>query len=199
MSSPTRCAGGSRGYHARRAAEDAITGAMDRTLETLIPAADVAARVAELGPQIRAWYPPGATLTVVGGLKGSFMVLADLVRALDGAVEVEFLGVSSYVGESSSGAVQITQDLRVDVSDKHVLLVEDIVDTGLTLDYLRRTVAARNPASVRVVALLDKPSRRKVHVVVDLVGFEIPDLFVVGYGLDLDQLYRNLPYIGVLR
>jgi hypoxanthine phosphoribosyltransferase len=172
---------------------------MDRTLETLIPAEDVAARVVELGPQIRGWYPPDATLTVVGVLKGSFMFVADLVRAVDGPVEVEFLGVSSYVGESSSGAVQITQDLRVDVSGKHVLLVEDIVDTGLTLDYLRRTLGARNPASLKVVALLDKPSRRKVEVAVDLVGFEIPDLFVVGYGLDLDQLYRNLPYIGVFR
>jgi hypoxanthine phosphoribosyltransferase len=172
---------------------------MDRPLEPLIDADRISARIAELGAEIRAWYPPGVTITAVGVLKGSFVFMADLVRALDGPVAIEFLGVSSYVGTDSSGAVQITQDLRVDVGGRHVLLIEDIVDTGLTLEYLRRTMTARNPASLRVVALLDKPSRRQVQVPVDLVGFEIPDLFVVGYGLDLDQLYRNLPYIGVFR
>jgi hypoxanthine phosphoribosyltransferase len=172
---------------------------MDRPLETLIDADRISARIAELGPEIRAWYPPGVTITAVGILKGSFVFMADLVRALDGPVAVEFLGVSSYIGTDSSGAVQITQDLRSEVAGRHVLLIEDIVDTGLTLQYLRRTMEARDPASLRVVALLDKPSRRQVEVAVDLVGFEIPDLFVVGYGLDLDQLYRNLPYIGVFR
>ncbi|MEQ1501691.1 MAG: hypoxanthine phosphoribosyltransferase, partial [Myxococcota bacterium] len=166
---------------------------MDRRLEVLLDARSIAARIAELGVEIRGWYPPEATITVVGVLKGSFLFMADLVRSIDGPVACEFLGVSSYEGENSSGAVQITHDLRADIAGKHVLLVEDIVDTGLTLEYLRRMLGARGPASLRVVALLDKPSRRKVPVEVDRVGFEIPDLFVVGYGLDLDQLYRNLP------
>ena len=172
---------------------------MDRPLEVLIDAHRIAARMPELGKIVRSWVPADRPLTVVGVLKGSFLFMADLVRQLDGPVECEFLGVSSYVGTRSSGAVQITQDLRIDVTGRDVILVEDIVDTGLTLDYLLRTLSARNPASLRVVSLLDKPSRRQVQVKVDLVGFEIPDLFVVGYGLDLDQRYRNLPYIGVFR
>ncbi|MEQ1572172.1 MAG: hypoxanthine phosphoribosyltransferase [Myxococcota bacterium] len=172
---------------------------MERVPEVWIDRERIAERVAQLGAEIRAAYGPDTTLTVVGVLKGSFLFMADLVRAIDGPVVCEFLGVSSYVGTHSSGAVMITQDLKADVSGRHVVLVEDIVDTGLTLEYLRRTLEARNPASLRVVALLDKPSRRKVQVQVDQVGFEIPDLFVVGYGLDLDQLYRNLPYIGVFR
>ena len=167
--------------------------------EVLIDADRIAQRVAELGETLRASYGPDAEITVVGVLKGSFLFMADLVRCLPGPVVCEFLGVSSYVGTKSSGAVQITQDLRADIADRHVLLVEDIVDTGLTLDYLRRTLAARHPKSLKVVALLDKPSRRTVEVEVDHVGFEIPDLFVVGYGLDLDQHYRNLPFIGVFR
>lgn len=172
---------------------------MERVPEVWIDRERIAERVAQLGAEIRAAYGPDTTITVVGVLKGSFLFMADLVRAIDGPVVCEFLGVSSYVGTHSSGAVMITQDLKADVSGRHVVLVEDIVDTGLTLEYLRRTLEARNPASLRVVALLDKPSRRKVQVQVDQVGFEIPDLFVVGYGLDLDQLYRNLPYIGVFR
>jgi hypoxanthine phosphoribosyltransferase len=172
---------------------------MDRPLEVLIDAAQVAARMPELGRTVRGWVGADRPITVVGVLKGSFLFMADLVRHIDGPVECEFLGVSSYVGTQSSGAVQITQDLRIDIEGRDLVLVEDIVDTGLTLDYLLRTLSARNPASLRVVALLDKPSRRKVEVTVDLVGFEIPDLFVVGYGLDLDQRYRNLPYIGVFR
>lgn len=172
---------------------------MDRKLEVLIEADRITSRVGELGQAIRAWYPPDATITVVGVLKGSFVFMADLVRAIDGPVDCEFLGVSSYMGTQSSGAVQITQDLKVDVAGRHLVLVEDIVDTGLTLDYLLRILGARNPSSLRVAALLDKPSRRRTEVPVDLVGFEIPDLFVVGYGLDLEQKFRNLPFIGVFR
>jgi hypoxanthine phosphoribosyltransferase len=172
---------------------------MEQDPEVLIDAERIAARVRELGADIRRRFGDDASVTVVGVLKGSFLFMADLVRGIPGPVVCEFLGVSSYVGTESSGAVQITQDLRGDISGRHVLLVEDIVDTGLTLAYLRRTLNARNPASLTVVALLDKPSRRQVEVEIDLVGFEIPDLFVVGYGLDLDQLYRNLPYIGVFR
>lgn len=170
-----------------------------RQLEVLIDAQRIAARVSELGAEIREAYGPETPITMVGVLKGSFLFMADLVRAVPGPVTCEFLGVSSYVGTNSSGAVQITQDLRADIAGKRVILVEDIVDTGLTLEYLRRALEARGPASLEVVALLDKPSRRQVTVQVDKVGFEIPDLFVVGYGLDLDQLYRNLPYIGVFR
>jgi hypoxanthine phosphoribosyltransferase len=172
---------------------------VERAPEVLIDAGRIASRMPELAKVVRTWVPADRTVTVVGVLKGSFLFMADLVRAIEGPVECEFLGVSSYVGTRSSGAVQITQDLRIDVAGRDLVLVEDIVDTGLTLDYLLRTLSARNPASLRVVSLLDKPSRRKVEVPVDLVGFEIPDLFVVGYGLDLDQKYRNLPYIGVFR
>ncbi|HHO49608.1 MAG TPA: hypoxanthine phosphoribosyltransferase [Deltaproteobacteria bacterium] len=172
---------------------------MNHDLQVLFDPAQIATRVRQMGAEIQGWYDPGEAIMVVGVLKGSFVFMADLVRALDGPINCEFLGVSSYVGTHSSGAVQITQDLRADIADKHVLIVEDIVDTGLTLDYLRRTLMARNPASLRVVALLDKPSRRKIEVEVDLVGFTIEDLFVVGFGLDLDQRYRNLPYVAVLQ
>lgn len=172
---------------------------MNHDLQVLFDAPQIAARVRQMGAEIQSWYDPGDPIMVVGVLKGSFMFMADLVRVLEGPVNCEFLGVRSYVGTRSSGAVQITQDLRADVSGRHVLIVEDIVDTGLTLDYLRRTLLARNPASLRVVALLDKPSRRQIDVEVDLVGFPIDDLFVVGFGLDLDQRYRNLPYVAVLQ
>ncbi len=151
----------------------------------------------EVGAALRAAHAADTPLHVVGVLKGSFLFMADLVRAIDGPVTVDFLGVASYEGTRSTGAVQLTHDLRSDIAGKHVVVVEDIVDTGLTLDYLLRNLQSREPASLTVVALLDKPERRKVEVKVDYVGFTIPDAFVVGYGLDLDQLYRNLPYIGV--
>ncbi len=171
----------------------------DRPLEVLIDAERIATRVIELGAEIRSHYGPEASIVVVGVLKGSFLFMADLVRAIPGPLRCEFLGVSSYDGTRSSGAVQITHDLRADISSQHVLVIEDIVDTGLTLDYLTRTLGARKPASLRVATLLDKPSRRTLPVEVHWTGFEIPDAFVVGYGLDLDQEYRNLPYIGVFR
>jgi hypoxanthine phosphoribosyltransferase len=166
-------------------------------LEVLIDADRIAARVKEVGAALRAAHAADTPLHVVGVLKGSFLFMADLVRAIDGPVTVDFLGVASYEGTRSTGAVQLTHDLRSDIAGKHVVVVEDIVDTGLTLDYLLRNLQSREPASLTVVALLDKPERRKVEVKVDYVGFTIPDAFVVGYGLDLDQLYRNLPYIGV--
>jgi len=166
-------------------------------LEVMIDADRIAARVLELGAAIRADHGPDTPLHVVGVLKGSFLFMADLVRAIDGPVVCDFLGVASYEGTKSTGAVQLTHDLRTDVTGKHVILVEDIVDTGLTLHYLVRNMEARGPASLTVVSLLDKPERRQVDVDVDHIGFTIPDAFVVGYGLDLDQLYRNLPYIGV--
>lgn len=167
--------------------------------EVYLSAEAIATRVRQLGREVRNARAADDVLVVVGVLKGSFVFMADLVRAIEGPVQCEFLGVSSYVGTESSGAVRITQDLAAEIEGRHVVLVEDVVDTGLTLDYLRRMLWQRNPASLQIVALLDKPSRRTVPVNVDLVGFEIPDLFVVGYGLDLHQLYRNLPYIGIVR
>jgi len=169
----------------------------EEDLEVLIGAEQLSERTRELGKLVRGMYDPDETLLIVGVLKGSFLFMADLVRAIEGPVQCEFLGVSSYEGTSSTGAVALTHDLRTDIAGRHVVVVEDIVDTGLTLQYLLRTLQARGPASLRVVALLDKPERRSIDVPVDLVGFTIPDAFVVGYGLDLDQLYRNLPYIGV--
>ncbi len=170
---------------------------MSANLRVLFSAEQIAARVAELGREIRAAHPD-QTLTVICVLKGSSLFMADLVRAIPGDVRLEFLGVASYHGgTSSSGAVQITQDLRASIEGQACLIVEDIVDTGLTMDYLLRTLAVRGPRSLRVVSLLDKPGNREIEVAVDYVGFTIPDEFVVGYGLDLGELYRNLPYVAV--
>jgi hypoxanthine phosphoribosyltransferase len=158
----------------------------------------IAKRVRELGREIGERIPDGS-LTVIGVLKGAFVFTADLVRVLDRPMTCDFLGVRSYGDATvSSGVVEITNDLAAPISGRQVLLVEDIVDTGLTLKYLQDVLAARSPAAVLTCALLSKPSRRKIDVRVDFVGFEIQDDFVVGYGLDAAQLYRNLPYIGVL-
>lgn len=170
---------------------------MSGTVKTLLSADQIRDRIHALGAQIRADYPD-QTLTLIAVLKGSFIFLADLARAIPGNVRIEFLGVASYHGgTASTGAVQITQDLRSDIAGQTCILVEDIVDTGLTMDYLLKLLAARGPQALRVAALLDKPSNRETEVQVDYVGFTIPDEFVVGYGLDLGELYRNLPYIAV--
>lgn len=153
-------------------------------------------RIAALGREIRAAYGDDPILCL-GILKGSTVFLSDLIRSIDGPVQVAFFGVSSYEGTESTGHVRITHDVNVSLRGMHVLVVEDIVDTGLTLDYILRTLKVRDAASVRVCTLLDKPSRRKVPVPLDWVGFEIPDTFVIGYGLDLDEYFRNLPYVGV--
>ncbi|MFT4621663.1 MAG: hypoxanthine phosphoribosyltransferase [Myxococcota bacterium] len=168
---------------------------MSRTVTPLIDAETIATRTAELGARIRADYA-GKPLVCVGVLKGSVVFLADLVRHLDPTTRLEFLAVSSYSGTQSTGTVRITHDLKSDVSDCHVLIVEDIVDTGLTLSYLYKLLETRKPASLRIVTLLDKPSKRKVPVPVDYIGFKIEDRFVVGYGLDLDEEYRTLPFVG---
>lgn len=165
-------------------------------LEPLIDAETLHARIVEMGREIRADHPE-VTLTCIGVLKGAIPFMGDLLRAIEGPVSCEYLGVSSYHGTRSSGAVRITHDLQADIEGKHCLLIEDIVDTGLTLSWLVRNLQARHPASLSIVTLLDKPSRRQIEVPVDYVGFQIPDAFVVGYGLDLDQLYRNLPYVAV--
>lgn len=166
------------------------------TVRILIDAAALHERIGALGREIRTFYGD-EPIVCIGVLKGSFIFMADLVRAIGGDVRCAFLGVSSYEGTQSTGEVRITHDLAASIRDAHVLIVEDIVDTGLTLAYLRRTLAVRGPATLRVATLLDKPSRRKQPVDVEFVGFTIPDLFVVGFGLDLDEAYRNLPFVGV--
>lgn len=164
----------------------------------IISADRIAARVREMGAEIDRRLPPG-DLMAVGVLRGAFVFMADLVRAIPRVVECDFLGVRSYGDATeSSGVVEITHDLASPVRGRHVLLCEDIVDTGLTLRYLRDLVAAREPASLHVCALLSKSARRRVAVPIDLVGFEVPDVFLVGYGLDAAQRFRNLPYVGTL-
>ena len=164
----------------------------------LISAAAIATRIAGLAREIDQTLPPGP-LTVVGVLRGAFIFMADLVRAIPREMTCDFLGVRSYGDATvSSGVVEITSDLAAPIANRHVLLVEDIVDTGLTLRHLLQLLATRGPASLHTCALLNKPSRRCTDVPVDFVGFEIPDRFVVGYGLDFDQRYRNLPYIGTI-
>jgi hypoxanthine phosphoribosyltransferase len=172
---------------------------VDKVLKELITAEKIAGRIHDLGAQIARDYD-GKELVLVGVLKGSFVFLADLARAIpSNEVRVEFLGVQSYGDEtSSSGVVKITSDLTKPVEGKHVLLVEDIVDTGLTMNYIMEMLATRHPASIKLCALLHKPSRTKKACTIDYLGFEIPDLFVIGYGLDYAQRYRNLPFIGVL-
>jgi hypoxanthine phosphoribosyltransferase len=166
-------------------------------LHTLISEDALQARVAELAAQIRADFG-NETITCIGVLKGSFLFMADLVRKMGGDVRCEFLGVSSYHGGTrSTGVVQITQDLRFPIEGQHCLIIEDIIDTGLTLDYLQRMLSVRSPKTLKMVTLLDKPGRREVDLTPDYAGFSIPDEFVVGYGLDLGELYRNLPYIAV--
>jgi hypoxanthine phosphoribosyltransferase len=167
-------------------------------VDVLISAEDLAARVRALGEQITRDHA-GKSLVVVGVLKGSFIFLADLVRAIDLPISIDFMGITSYQGSSTTGVVQITSDLTRSIEGKDVLLVEDIVDTGLSMRYLLENLATRRPASVKVCALLEKPARARVKVPIDYRGFVIGDEFVVGYGLDWDGRMRNLPYVGVPR
>jgi hypoxanthine phosphoribosyltransferase len=157
-------------------------------------------RVAELGRRITEDYR-GKDLVLICVLKGAVAFLVDLMRHIEIPHEVDFLAISSYgVGQrESSGAVRLLMDLKADIAGRDVVIVEDIVDSGRTMDYLQRTLGARQPASLRICTLLSKPARREVDVPLDYVGFEIPDRFVLGYGLDLDEKYRNLPYVGVYR
>jgi hypoxanthine phosphoribosyltransferase len=166
-------------------------------LSVLIAEDRLQARIRELGAKIRADYGDDP-ITVIGVLKGSFIFMADIVRAIGGDVRCEFLGVSSYQGGTrTTGVVRITDDLRNPIEGQHCLVVEDIIDTGLTMDYLLKILAVRGPKSLRTCSLLDKPVHREVAITCDYVGFSIPDEFVVGYGLDLGERYRNLPYIAV--
>jgi hypoxanthine phosphoribosyltransferase len=167
------------------------------SFEVLLSADQIAERVAELGAQISADYGD-RPVVLVGVLKGSFVFLADLARHITCPVRIEFIGTRSYNGASSSGEVQLTKDLDKPIENEDVLLVEDIVDTGLTLNYLKHLLTQRGPLSLRIAAFLDKPSRRRIKVQADYIGFEIEDRFVVGYGLDFEQRYRNLKELCVM-
>ena len=166
--------------------------------EVLIDEPTLQARITELGEEISNDYA-GKDLLLVGVLKGAVFFMADLMRKLSVPCEVDFMAISSYGDETdSSGVVRILKDLDIPLQDRHVLVVEDIIDSGLTLSYLMRNLRAREPASLEICALLTKPARREIEVPVRYVGFEIPNRFVVGYGLDYAERYRNLRYVGVL-
>lgn len=167
-------------------------------IRQLISAEEIQARVQKLGAELTRDYQ-GKDLVLIGVLRGSFLFLADLCRAIDLPLAIDFLGLSSYGdGIESSGIVRMTQDLSSSIEGKDVLVVEDIVDTGLTMRYLLDNLKTRRPRSVKVCTFLDKPEGRKVDVPVDYVAFSIPNHFVIGYGLDYAQLYRNLGYLGIL-
>ncbi len=168
-------------------------------IPVLIGAEALHDRVAKLAADIRRDAGPETMIHFVCVLKGAFVFMADLLRRFEGPVSCDFLGVASYgAGTASSGQVKLTKDLDHPLKGRYVVVVEDILDTGFTLTYLQDILAAREPAMLRTVCLLSKPSRRQVDVAVDYIGFEIEDRFVVGYGLDYDEQYRNLPYIGVI-
>ena len=171
---------------------------MSERLVTMLSSEEIAARVRELGARITQDYA-GKPLVLVCVLKGSFVFAADLMRTIDLPLRVDFLGVRSYgEGTESSGVVQITQDLSKPIEHEDVLLVEDIVDTGLTIAHLMDLLRTRQPRSVKVCSLLHKPARARIEVKIDYLGFTIEDKFVVGYGLDFAEKHRNLPYIGLV-
>ena len=166
--------------------------------ETLVPPDELQRRVQDLAAEISGDYQ-GRDLVLIGILKGAVLFLGDLMRSLDVPCEIDFMAVSSYGSETdSSGVVRILKDLDASIEGRDVLIVEDIIDSGLTLQYLLRNLQARNPASLEVCALLTKPDRRRVDLPIRYVGFEIPNRFVIGYGLDYAQRYRNLDYVAVL-
>ncbi|MBY5161153.1 hypoxanthine phosphoribosyltransferase [Salsipaludibacter albus] len=168
--------------------------------EVLVPAARIRDRLDELARQIEEDYADVDDLLIVGVLKGAYVLMSDLARRLRMPTSVDFMAVSSYgAATTSSGVVRILKDLDTEIEGRHLLIVEDIIDSGLTLDYLLGNLRSRGPASIEVMTLLTKPSRRRVDIPVRYVGFEVPDVFVVGYGLDYDEHYRNLDFIGTLR
>jgi hypoxanthine phosphoribosyltransferase len=169
--------------------------------EILIDSDTLQTRIRELGQQISADYADTPDLLLVCVLKGGVMFLADLMRHIEVPHSIDFMAISSYGGgaRETSGHVRIDMDLRQDIAGKHILIVEDIIDSGRTMQYILNLLGTRNPASLRVCTLLSKPSRRQIPLSLDYVGFEIPDKFVFGYGLDLDEVFRNLPFIGVAR
>src|SRR5207237_10793637 len=168
-------------------------------LEVLFTQQQIAGRVRELAAEIERDHR-GKELVLVGVLKGAFMFVSDLARQIDLPLSIDFIGLSSYGEEAeSSGVVKITSDLTRPIEGKHVLIVEDIVDTGLTMRYLLDNLSTRRPASVKICALLQKPSRLRTRIPIQYLGFTVPDLFVVGYGLDAGEKYRNLPFIGAMK
>ena len=175
-------------------------GLQDDIAKVLVPEQKLQNRIEELGQAINATYSDADRPLLICVLKGAFIFLADLIRHLEMRHEVDFMEISSYgAGTASSGVVRILLDLAQSIEGRHVLIVEDIIDSGRTLDYITRNLRTRGPASLRVCTLLSKPERREIDVPVDFVGFEVPDEFVVGYGLDFAEEYRNLPFIGVLK
>ncbi len=169
---------------------------MDK-LNILIPREQIAAKVAEMGARIAADFA-GESVVLIGVLKGATIFLADLARAIDLDVSFDFIAISSYGNSTQSGELKLIKDVDESLEGRNVILVEDILDSGVTLSYIRTLLQARGPKAFKVAALLDKVSRREVPIAADYVGFEIPDQFVVGYGLDLGQRYRNLPHVCVL-
>lgn len=173
---------------------------LDDVEKTLISQVAIEERIAQLGAEMNAVYTDNDLPLLVCILRGAFIFMADLTRHLAFRHEVDFMVISSYgKGTTSTGVVRILLDLAANIEGRHVVIVEDIVDTGHTLSYILRNFKARNPASLRVATLLSKPSRREIEVPVDFVGFEVPNEFVIGYGLDFVEQYRNLPFIGVLK
>jgi hypoxanthine phosphoribosyltransferase len=166
--------------------------------KVLIPQNRLQERVSELGQEISQAFD-GKDLAIVAILKGSFVFAADLLRSVTIQCSIDFMGISSYAGQPGSGVVRITKDLDEGIAGRNVLLVEDIIDTGLTANYLLQALRQRRPTSVHICALLDKSARRLIDLPISYRGFEIPDVFVVGYGMDYQQLYRNLPHIAILR
>ena len=168
-------------------------------LRVLLSEDEIREKVRELGGKITADYK-NSNLMLVTVLKGAVVFLADLMRQIDVPAEIDFMVVSSYgSGVKSSSVVKIVKDLDVPLAGKDILIVEDILDSGLTLSYIKELLESRGPRSIRIATLLDKPSRRKVDLQADYIGFSVPDEFVIGYGLDYDEKYRNLPYIGILK
>ncbi len=166
--------------------------------EILIGEEELQARIRELGQELSVDYA-GRELLLLGVLKGAVFFMSDLMRSISVPCEIDFMAISSYgASTDSSGVVRILKDLDINIEGRHVLVVEDIIDSGLTLSYLMRNLESREPASLEICALLTKPSRREIDVPVRYVGFEIPNRFVIGYGLDFAERYRNLPYVGVL-
>jgi hypoxanthine phosphoribosyltransferase len=170
-----------------------------KNVEMLFTAEQIASRVKELGAAIARDYQ-GKDLVMVCVLKGASLFVADLIRAVELPLAIDFIGLSSY-GESteSSGVVKITSDLTKPIQGKHVVIVEDIIDTGLTMRYMLDNLETRHPASIKICSLLQKPSRARTRIPIEYLGFTVPDLFVIGYGLDVAERYRNLPFIGVMK
>ncbi len=172
---------------------------MEKDIQSvLISEEELKAKVKEIGAKISEDYA-GKTPIFVGVLKGCFIFMSDLVRSVSINCSMDFMAVSSYSGTKTTGAVKINKDLSEDICGKDVIIVEDILDSGITLNYLKHYLMVRQPASIRIVTLMDKPSRRKADVYADYSCFEVPDAFVVGYGLDYNEQYRNLPYVGILK